>query len=135
MAHLTPDSALLTATAGVCLIYLELNRPGLILPGSLGLLLTLLATAALLHHALTLWALVLLAASVLVLTLNLYRFLPLWLLLAAIVALTTSLRFLVAPAEAPIHTIPALISGVLVGVLSATLSRIALRARRAKAIH
>ena len=32
--HLVPDTALILFTLGVLLIYLELNRPGLILPGA-----------------------------------------------------------------------------------------------------
>jgi fumarate reductase subunit D len=38
LTHLSPDSALLLLTFAVLLIYVELNRPGWILPGALGLI-------------------------------------------------------------------------------------------------
>lgn len=51
LARASPDCAVLVLTLGAALIALELNRPGWILPGSLGLLLALLAAASLaLHH-------------------------------------------------------------------------------------
>ena len=129
---LTPNLALLTATAGLCLIFLECNRPGLILPAALGLLLTLFATAAFLHYPFTLWAVLLLITSTATLAFNLYRVLPLWLLVVTTIDLTVSLRFLVRPNP---ETLTAVFCGTLVGVLAAGLSRIALRARQAKAIH
>jgi membrane-bound serine protease (ClpP class) len=132
---MSSDVALVTATAGFCLIYIELNRPGVILPGSLGLLLTLFGTAAFLGRALNPWALGLLAAAVVTLSLNLYRLLPKWLLAAATLALIAGFRFLLAPGGTAIHNATAVACGLLLGVLSAVLSRIALRARRAKAIH
>lgn len=135
LLSVSPDLALITATAGVCLIFFELNRPGLILPGSLGLLLTLFASAALAHHRIDPLAAAGLTASALTLGTNLYRILPTWLLVIAVFALTASFRFLLTPPERPIHTATALVCGPVLGVLSAVLSRIALRARRAKAIH
>jgi len=47
---LSPNAALLILSLGVALIALEFNRPGSIAPGSIGLLLTLLAAAALSHR-------------------------------------------------------------------------------------
>ena len=43
--NLSPDAALLLLTGGLLLIYIELNRPGLIVSGALGLTFTLLALA------------------------------------------------------------------------------------------
>ena len=132
LLHLTPNLALFTATAGICLIFLELNRPGLILPGALGLLLALCAIAALLRYQFTSWAVLLLITSAALLAVNLYRLLPLWVVMAITVALIVSLRFLVNPHPGMAM---ALTCGTLLGVLAAALSRIALRARQAKAIH
>jgi len=53
---LTPFLTVLLLTVGVALVYLELNRPGMILPGALGLLGSLLAIASIsktAHAALT----------------------------------------------------------------------------------
>ena len=47
---LSPDAAALILTVSLALIAFELNRPGSILPGALGLLLSLLATASLAQH-------------------------------------------------------------------------------------
>jgi membrane-bound ClpP family serine protease len=47
LSALSPNAAFLILTLGVALIALELNRPGWILPGALGVLLTLLASAGL----------------------------------------------------------------------------------------
>jgi membrane-bound serine protease (ClpP class) len=47
LATLSPNAAVLILTLGLTLIALELNRPGSILPGAIGLLLTLLAAASL----------------------------------------------------------------------------------------
>ena len=135
LAHVNPNLALLLATAGMCLILLELNRPGLILPGSTGLLLTLLAVAALLHHPLSPRALILLLVVGIILALNLYRRLPLSVLCAATLALILGLRFLLPSSQKPISLQTAVFCGSLIGSLAALLSRVALRARRAKAIH
>ena len=50
LATLSPDAAVVILTAGAALIALELNRPGSVLPGAVGLLLSLLAAASLLRH-------------------------------------------------------------------------------------
>ena len=52
VATLSPNHAIVIATFGLCLIFLEFNRPGRILPGASGLALLLLATASMLHHPL-----------------------------------------------------------------------------------
>ena len=50
ISHLSPDAAIVVLTMGVLLIYVELNRPGWILPGAAGLLATLFAGASLLRR-------------------------------------------------------------------------------------
>ncbi len=47
LAHLSPNVALLVLTLGVLLIYVELNRPGWVVPGAVGLMATLFAVASL----------------------------------------------------------------------------------------
>ncbi len=132
----TPDPALLIATAGLCLIALELNRPGLILPGALGLLLVLLAAATLLQYGLRPSALGLLGASAGVFATNLRFRIPGWLLAISILALIAGLRFLLAArAATQVHTAAALGCGTGLGLLAALLSRIAHRAHRAKAVN
>ncbi len=47
LSHLSPDAALLVLTLGLLLIYVELNRPGWIVSGAVGLLAVLFAVASL----------------------------------------------------------------------------------------
>ena len=132
---LSPDGAVAVASLGLLLIYVELNRPGRILPASFGLLLLLLASGALFRLGMELPSALLLLAMVSVALLNLYRRLPLWLLLLGTGGWIVSLRFLVRPRGASfVHTPVALLCGGGLGLLSAFLTRIAYRARRAKAL-
>ncbi len=136
LAHLSPDAAVLLATAGLCLIFLELNRPGLVLPGAGGLLVLLLAAAVLLRYPFRGWAIALLVLSTATLLGNLWRRLPLWMLGSATLGLAAAARFLVSPgADRQVHTAVALPCGVAIGGLGAALSRVALRARRAKRVN
>lgn len=139
LLHCTPDATVGVLTLGIGLIFFECNRPGSILPGATGLLLVLLAAARLDTLPLTGWAVGLLTVGAAVLLLNLWYLLPWWLLGLATAGQCVALRFLVrlegGGAETPIHTWTALLCGGLIGVFAAMLSRIALRARRAKAVH
>ena len=136
VASLSPNRAIVIATTGICLIFLELNRPGRVIPGALGLTLLLLAAAALSHHQLQPAALVLLLLSSGTLTANLWRQLPSWLGGAAILAFALSLRFLIPECAYPhVLTSTALTCGLAIGLLGTARSRIALRARRLKAVH
>ena len=132
---MSPDQAVVVATAGMCLIFLELNRPGRILPGAVGLLLTLFGVAALLKSGVEPWAGLLVLGGCGIFLLNLWRHLPLWLLAATLILAIASLRWLL-PFGSPahIHTPVAILCGGLLGALSATLTRIAYRARRSKAL-
>lgn len=132
--ELTPDAAVALGTAGICLGFLEFNRPGRILPGAAGLLLFLFACAALADAGLRPAAVLAIAGATAVLLANLWRSLPLWTLAAATIALVLGLRFLVARPGAPVHTPVAIVCGLLLGALSGALTRIAYRARRSKAL-
>lgn len=131
----TPDNTLLVFTLGIALGAWELNRPGMVLPGAVGLTCVLLSLAALPHlplepvsSALALVALVALAAGFL-------RTLPQILLLVAAAVYATSLHFLFAPAaNPPLHLAVSLPCGILVGFGLAELATIARRARRAKGL-
>lgn len=69
---LTPNHAVLVLTLGILLIYLELNRPGRVIPGAIGLLLTLLAIPSLSCSNLPA-LLILLAPSIALIALGLRR--------------------------------------------------------------
>lgn len=132
---LQPDASVFVATVGLCLIFLECNRPGRILPGMAGLLLTLLEAAHLTRLGVRPWASLLLLASAAVPLVNLRHKLPRAALVAATLACIASLRFLMHSGDsAQIHWWLALVCGGSLGWLSATLTSIARRARRAKAL-
>ncbi len=133
VASMTLNQAIVLGTLGICLGFVEFNRPGRILPGAVGLLLLLLACARLAAAGLRPTALLLLAAAVLVLLGNLLRSLPAWLLILAIAAIVTGLHRLPANGAAVPFRV-ALPCGTVLGALAAALSRIAFRARRAKAL-
>lgn len=133
---LSPDGAVMVASLGLLLIFVELNRPGRVLPASLGLLLMLLASATLLRFGVQLWPALLAGAAVAVALGNLYRRMPLWLFVLATCGLVTALRLLVRPRGSLfVHTSVAVACGATLGIVSAVLTRIAYRARRAKALN
>ncbi len=135
LRHLSADGAVALATLGVLLVFFELNRPGRIWAGSLGLLLFLLAAATLLGMELRSWAVWSLGLAAAPFLWNLYRRVPLPLLLLATLACIVGLRGLVQPAAtSPVNIPTALGAGTVLGTASAALSRIAYRARRAKAL-
>ena len=138
-AGATPDGAVMLATLGLALIFFELNRPGRILPGAAGLLLTLLASSAVGRFGVRSWAVLLLVCCAATLLANLWRRLPLLCLVACTCVLGVGLRFLVAsgsPAGSSrqVSTPVAVLCGGLLGTASATLTRVAYRARRSKAL-
>ncbi len=136
IATATPNQAVVVATIGVCLIFVEFNRPGRVVPGALGLTLVLLAAASLAHHPLQGGAVLALLLTSAALITNVWRRLPLWLAGLLSIALGISLRFLIPHGANPhINTASALTCGLAVGLLGTALSRIALRARRLKAVH
>ena len=127
------NQAILLGTLGLCLGFIEFNRPGRILPGAVGLLLFLFSCARLAHTGLRPGALLLLTAATLILLGNLLQSLPIWLLFLATAGLVAGLHLL--PAHgAPVPFRIALPCGGTLGTFGALLTRIAFRARRAKAL-
>ncbi len=132
---LSPDGAVAVASLGLLLLFVELNRPGRILPASFGLILLLLASGTLFRLGMQPAAALLLVAMVSVGLLNLYRSLPFWWLLLSTGGWILALRFLIRPRGSTfVHTWAALLCGGVLGIASALLTRIAYRARRAKAL-
>jgi membrane-bound serine protease (ClpP class) len=130
LATLSPDAAVLLLTLGIALIYYELNRPGTILPGAVGLLTVLLSVAALVVHGVNPLAVTLILSAILLLTLTLLRPTPMILPIAATVALVAGLRWLPRySCCAPVHLPVALGCGLLLGAGTTLLTRIARRAR------
>lgn len=134
MFHLSPDAAIVCLTLGTLLIYWELNRPGTILPGALGLLTVLFSIAALLHTELQPAGVLLLATATLLLALGLRHTLAKIVSIAATTALTLGLYLLVQPTSNQIHTPTSLLCGLILGTSSARLAAIAHRARRNKGL-
>lgn len=136
-AHLlsSPNLAVCAATLGILLVFVEFNRPGSILPAASGLLLTLLASASLLRFGVQLGPAFLLIAAAVVLALNAWRRFPTTLLIAITPALIAGLRFLVPPSHtSPVSWPVATLCGLALSLVSAFLTRVAYRARRAKAL-
>lgn len=127
---LPPNEAILLLTAGVALIYVELNRPGWIVPGSAGLLATLLAVASLVRTGLRSDSATLLLAGIALHLLALRREVPRTLLLAATAATCVGLGYL-AKGEQPRL---GLACGLILGAGTSLLVRIAHRARRNKGL-
>ena len=135
LSQLQPGTAVLLATLGTCLIFLEFNRPGRILPGASGLLLVLLSAGSLLRVGVRPWAAALVLLSAAVLAGNAWRPVPISLLGLAAAGGMVGLRFLPAAAHAQdVSTTTALFCGAILGLLSTALTRVAYRARRAKAL-
>jgi membrane-bound serine protease (ClpP class) len=127
---MTADHAILLLTMGVVLIYMELNRPGWILPGAFGLLAVLLAGASLLRSGVDPVAAVLCGSAALLLAVSARKGFPVIALGAATISLT--LGFLrIAP---QVHAYVAVPCGLLLGVGTSLLTRIARRARTNKGL-
>lgn len=130
LLHLTPDAALFVFTLGVLLIYLELNRPGSILPGAAGLSFTLLGIAILLKTHPQTGATILLLTAILLFTLDLRVQTPRILPVVATLALV--LGFYLLPSAGPFHSLTALFCGLILGSGTSILTGIARRARASK---
>ena len=124
----TPAATLLLLTAGLLLITLEFNRPGLIVAGATGLLATLLAIASLIKLPHAPFTLALLAVSALAFTRDLRR--PnLLLAISGTVALLSAYVVIAAISPHKGSFVLAAICAPLVGVTTGVLARIAHRAR------
>ena len=131
----TLNAAVCTATVGLCLVFLELNRPGRILPGAAGLLLLLLSIGRISQCAVRPWAVCLLLAGTGTLLTNAWRQVSTIVLVAAALSLIAGLLFLCIPRDAnQVDLWAALVCGGGIAALSAFLTRIARHARRLKAI-
>ena len=96
LAHLPPDGATFVLTLGMLLIYIELNRPGWIVTGALGLLAVLFAAASLGRLELNAGALWMVCTAVALLGLDLLRRTPPMVAVAATLALVLGWDHLVA---------------------------------------
>lgn len=134
-AHLSPDVALPVLTGGLLLIYVELNRPGWIFSGALGLLAMLLAVASLARMELNPAAMALVGTAVALLALDLLRRTQWVVAIAATLALVLGFAHLVlGPGGLRVHTATAVGCGVVLGVGTSLLTRIARRARTNKGL-
>jgi membrane-bound ClpP family serine protease len=135
LATLSPNAAVLIFTVGVALIALELNRPGSILPGTAGLLLTLLAAASLWPRHPNAEAVVEIVLSMSVLLLQARRRL-LWLLplSATILLVFSTARLLPLTTDPGISLWIATLCGLFLGAGTTVLTRIARRARQNKGL-
>lgn len=128
--HLPPNTALLLLTAGIALIYWELNRPGSILPGSLGLIASLLAIANFVSRNISAAGALLILCAISLLLVELLRPTPRIVAVAATLALVLGFRSLLTPTCCPSITLPfAAGCGVAIGAGTSYLTRIARRAR------
>jgi membrane-bound serine protease (ClpP class) len=131
---LSPGAAVLLLTGGTLLIYLELNRPGAIVPGALGLLACLLALNRLVRLPLNPFALTLLLSAVALLSLDLVRPTPIPVAVAATLALVLGLRGLLSNPDQPLAISVAVGCGLVLGITTSLLTRIARRARANKGL-
>jgi membrane-bound serine protease (ClpP class) len=135
LAHLRPDVALLGLTLGLLLIYVELNRPGWIVTGAVGLLAVLFAVASLARAGLNPAAVALVGTAVALLGLGLRRRTPVVVDAAATLALVLGFAHLVrGTSGVGIRTGIAVGCGVTLGGCTSILTRIARRARTNKGL-
>ena len=135
LAHLPPDVALVVLTLGLLLIYVELNRPGWIAPGAVGLIGALFAIASLARMGLSPGAVVLVCTAIALLVIDLLRRTQWIVALAATLALVLGFDHLVlGPGGMRIHTATAVVCGLVLGVGTSILTRIARRARANKGL-
>jgi membrane-bound serine protease (ClpP class) len=135
LANLSPDDAILLLTLGLLSIYVELNRPSWVITGILGLLASLFALASLLRLELNPAAIALVCTAVALLALDLLRRTQPMVSVAATLALVLGFDHLVlGPGGHRVHTVTAVLCGVVIGVGTSILTRIARRARTNKGL-
>jgi len=132
LAHLGPDVALLVLALGVLLIYVELNRPGWVVAGAVGLTATLFAVASLGRVGVNPGAVVLVAMAVAILGVGLRRRTPVMVDVGATLALLLGFLYLVR--DAGIRPGVAAGCGIFLGGATSILTRIARRARANKGL-
>lgn len=135
LATLSPNVAIVGLTLGVALIAVELNRPGSILPGAAGLLLSLLAAASLSQRHPSPWAILGSIVSMGFLLLQTRRPLHLSVSIALMVLLIGCLaRFVPVSSGGPVNPATAAVCGVFLAAGTTVLTRIARRARQNKGL-
>ena len=134
LSHLSPDAALLLLTVGLLLIYVELNRPGWIVSGAVGLTAALLAVASLARAGVHPAAAVLVGTAVALLGLGLRRRMPVVVDAAATLALVLGFARLAGRPGAGMHGATAVGCGLVLGGCTSILTRIARRARTNKGL-
>jgi membrane-bound serine protease (ClpP class) len=135
LANLRPDGAVILLTLGILLIYVELNRPGWIIPGAVGLLAVLFSAASLGRLHLNAGATILTATALMLLLLGLLRQTPPLVSIAATLALAMGLNQLISgPGALRVHPVTAISCGTLLGAVTSILTRIARRARTNKGL-
>lgn len=133
--RLSPDAAVLCLTLGLLLIYLELNRPGLILPGAIGLLTSLLAIAVVLPLHLRVTGIALIAGAATLLLLGLVRQTSLLVAFTATLALIFGFLDLLGGGAGPhVHALTATACGLVLGAGTSLLTHLARRARANKGL-
>jgi membrane-bound ClpP family serine protease len=133
VAGLSFDAAVVLLTLGIALIYYELNRPGSIVPGCVGLLTVLLSLSVMGRRGFSPVGAVLILSAIALLTLSLLRPTPMLLSVAATVALIFGLRWL--PAYSCCESVQTPVAagcGLVVGAGTSVLASIARRARTNK---
>jgi membrane-bound serine protease (ClpP class) len=134
LAHFSPDVALLVLTLGVLLIYVELNRPGWVVPGAVGLTATLFGVASLARVGVNPGAVALVGTAVVLLGLGLRRRTPLVVPVAATLGLVLGFAQLVKGPGMGIRLGMAVGCGMVLGGSTSILTRIARRARSNKGL-
>jgi membrane-bound ClpP family serine protease len=130
LAELSPATALGVFTVGILLIYMELNRPGRVIPGALGLLFVLLACARIGAANPRPVALVLVLTAAALLAAELVRATHMAVAVAATLALVLGFQELMVP---PVGWMACILCGLGLGTATAVLTRVARRARANKA--
>lgn len=122
-------------TVGLLLIYVELNRPGWIVPGAVGLIGALFAIASMVRMELNAGAVALVSTAIALLVLDLLRRTQWIVAVAATLALVLGFDHLVLGVGAMrIHTATAVGCGLVLGGCTSILTRIARRARANKGL-
>ncbi len=129
---MSPNVALVVLTVGILLIYVELNRPGWVVPGAVGLTAALFAVASLGRIGVHPAAAVMVGTAVVLLGLGLRRRTPVVVDVGATLGLV--LGFLSLERDAGIAPGLAGGCGILLGGLTSILTRIARRARSNKGL-
>jgi membrane-bound ClpP family serine protease len=134
LGHLSANVGLLVLTVGVLLIYVELNRPGWVMPGVVGLTATLFGVASLARLGVNPGAVALVGTAVVLLGLGLRRRTPVMVPVAATLGLVLGFARLVKGPGAGVDPGMAVGCGLVVGGSTSILTRIAQRARANKGL-